>query len=566
MSGRFYVRQLEGAITKLFKDSIDLSDLEQKKQTESSFLSRGLAAYSLYVLASTDVDIAAQSVIDGYEDNGIDAIYYDKKQNVLWLVQSKWIQKGQGQPETGDMRKFKDGILDLRDEKIERFNEKVKARKKEIFEAIGTPGIKIRAIIAYTGSEFSKHNRTILEDLVKDLNDYDEIGSYEIFNLEKAFKALSDSINSNSINIDCQLSNWGRVDEPFKAFYGQISAVDVARWWEQYNNKLFSRNIRNFIGSSEVNDDISRTLLEEPEIFWYFNNGITILCEEIHKKGLSKDRNSGEFTCKGISVINGAQSIGSIGRVYEENPEALESAEVFVKFISLEKCPDDFSVRVTRATNTQNKVDNRDFVSLDPVQERLRRELQVWGKAYHYKRTENLANESLSLSAVCTLQDATIALACLNSDVSLSISAKKEIYKLWSDTSKEPYKAIFNDSLKAITLWRSVEIYRVVLNEIASRNKISTDKGESSLYENGDFFILHTILQSINRTEGKALTVDEFKFDEYVRKKLPELISRSIESTYTCLMKGYPNASHSRFFGSIKKCQELKANVMQKLC
>ena len=558
MSGRFHVKQIEGTINQLFKDSIDLSDLEQKKQTEINFLSRGLAAYSLYVLASIDVDLAAQSIVDGYEDNGVDAIYYDKKQNVLWVVQSKWIQKGQGQPETGDMRKFKDGILDLRDERLERFNERVKAKKGELSKALGTPGIKIRAIIAYTGTEFSKHNRTILEDLVKELNDYDEIGSYEIFDLEDAFKALADSINSNSINVECQLSNWGRVDEPFEAFYGQISAVDVAKWWKQYNNKLFSRNIRNFVGSSEVNDDISRTIVEEPEIFWYFNNGITILCQEIYKKGIGKDRKTGEFICKGISVINGAQTIGSIGSVYEENPERIENAEIFVKLISLENCPDGFSIRVTRATNTQNKIENRDFVSLDPVQERLKRELQVWGKTYHYKRTDNLIEDKYPS---CTLQEATVALSCLSSDISLSIYAKKEIAKLWSDTSKEPYKDIFNESLRAVTLWRTVEIYKSVVREIESRKKASVDKSEFSLYEHGDLFILHIVFQFIKRSENKALSVDEFKFDNYIQKTLPELISRSIQRTHSYLTESNP-ASCSRFFGSLKKSQELEKYVL----
>lgn len=559
MSGRFHTRQVEGAISQLFKDLIDLSDLEQKKQTEVTFLSRGLAAYSLYVLAGVDVDVAAQSIVDGYEDNGIDAIHYDKKQNTLWVVQSKWIQKGQGQPETGDMRKFKDGVLDLRDEKLERFNERVKARKKEILKALKTPTIKIRAIIAYTGVELSKHNRTILEDLTKELNDYDEIGSYEIFNLENAFKALADSINSNSINVEVTLSNWGRVDEPFEAFYGQISAVDVAKWWKHYNNRLFSRNIRNFIGNSEVNDDISRTIAEEPEIFWYFNNGITVLCQEIHKKGISKDRKNGEFVCKGISVINGAQTIGSIGSVYEDYPDAVENAEIFIKFISLENCPNDFSVRVTRATNTQNKVENRDFVSLDPTQEKLRRELYVWGKTYHYKRTDNSIDDN---SQSCTLQEATIALACANSDVSLSVFAKKEIAKLWSDTSKEPYKAIFNDSLKAVMLWRSVEVYRVVMDEIGSRNKITVDKAEHLLYEHGDLFILYVVFQLIKKTEGKALTVDEFKFNDYLRRSVPDLISESIQSTKDYLELNYSKVVHSRFFSSLKKCQELKTLIL----
>lgn len=555
MSSRLYVKQIEGAVKKLFEGLIDLSDLELKKQTDVTFLSRGLAAYSLHVLAGTDTELASQAIVDGYDDNGIDALFFDRNYNILWVVQSKWIQKGQGQPETGDMRKFKDGILDLiRDEKFDRFNDRVRARKNDIQEAIESPGLKIKIVVSYTGNDFSKHNRSILDDLIQELNDYDDIASYEIFNLEVAYKALSDSINSNNIVVRFKLSNWGRIDEPIVAFYGQICAAEVAKWWKEYKNNLFSKNIRNFIGSGEVNDEIARTIREEPEVFWYFNNGITVLCQEIEKPGFSKDRKTGDFICKGISVINGAQTIGSIASVYEESPEKVEDAEILIKLISLERCPDDFGVRVTRATNTQNRVETRDFVSLDPIQEELRRELQVWKVNYQYKRSGEIVTDTQT----CTLQEATVALACANSAIDLSILAKKDIDKLWSNVSREPYKTIFNGDLKAIKLWRSVLIYRAFLSDIEARKNAATDKRELALYEHGDLFILHVIFQQIR---NDVLLVEDFKFDNYEQKTLPALIEQSVKSTLKTLEADYPTSPPARLFKSLKKCKELKEKI-----
>lgn len=199
-----------------------------------------------------------------------------------------------------------------------------------------------------------------------------------------------------------------------------------------------------------------------------------------------------EFYCKGISVINGAQTIGSIGEVSEneENCSKLEEADVFIRFISLENCPEDFGIRVTRATNTQNRIEERDFVSLDEEQERLRLELQTQDKDYIYKRSRDDRKSDLNS---CNLREATIALACADPDVKLCVMAKKEISKLWSDTSKEPYKKIFNSDLTGTKLWRAVEVMRLV-DEILQSNLDSNTDGELTreVMEYGDRFIHST--------------------------------------------------------------------------
>ncbi|MEO1559492.1 MAG: AIPR family protein, partial [Cyanobacteria bacterium J06632_19] len=94
------------------------------------------------------------------------------------------------------------------------------------------------------------------------------------------------------------------VDEPYQAFYGQINAFEVGEWWLENKNKLFAKNIRDFLGGSEVNSEITKTIENEPELFWYFNNGITVLCKDITKIGIKKDRKQGDFTAKGISIVN----------------------------------------------------------------------------------------------------------------------------------------------------------------------------------------------------------------------------------------------------------------------
>jgi len=89
--------------------------------------------------------------VDGYDDNGIDAILFEKNQNILWLVQSKWIEKGNGEPETGDTAKFTNGIRDLVNNELDRFNSKVNAKETDIAEALDNAAVRIGIVIAYTG-------------------------------------------------------------------------------------------------------------------------------------------------------------------------------------------------------------------------------------------------------------------------------------------------------------------------------------------------------------------------------------------------------------------------------
>lgn len=90
------IRHIQGKLNDLYHDKIDMSDISIESNKSDVFYSRAYAAYTLQILASATIDDAAEAIVDGRDDNGIDAIYYDRKSKALWIVQSKWIKKGQG--------------------------------------------------------------------------------------------------------------------------------------------------------------------------------------------------------------------------------------------------------------------------------------------------------------------------------------------------------------------------------------------------------------------------------------------------------------------------------------
>ena len=85
-------------------------------------------------------------------------------------------------------------------------------------------------------------------------------------------------------NIDIDFINWGKISEPYCAYYGQVYAADIADWYNKYKEKISSKNIRGFKGETAINERIIDTLLTVPENFFYFNNGITMICKDIKSK------------------------------------------------------------------------------------------------------------------------------------------------------------------------------------------------------------------------------------------------------------------------------------------
>ncbi len=551
------VNHIRQALDNLFTDKIDLTDIRSTvpEDIKKQFYSRALAAYSLHIIASVPVDDAAKAITDSYDDNGIDAVYYDEQQNTLYLVQSKMIDEGIGEPDTGDMRKFSDGITDLIEEKYERFNAKVQAKLAIIKDAFNDSQIKLNIVLAYTGKGFAIHNQRILTDLTTFLNDSTEWAFFTDFNLKTAHDSLNTVLAGKPIESDLTLSNWGAIDEPFTAYYGQISAFDLATLWKNHRKKLFTENIRNFIGLSDINSSILKTIEVEPEKFIYFNNGVTILCNTITPvPAKTVGKTTGQFDCKGLTIINGAQTVGSLGIALDRFPDKLQQAKVFVRLIPLEHSPENFGNRITVASNTQNKIEKRDFVTLDPEQQRIRTELLLTNINYHYKRTDEVIPYDESN---CTLEEGTVALACSTPETNYAVTAKREVGRLWDDITKAPYKDLFNEDLKVHKLWRCIKVYRAVskyLNEL----KLTATGRERSVYTYGNYFILNAV---VNKIPVETLMNPNSNFDTFVTTSLQALIQERTAKTFEVTEANYPTALIHQLFRNYTKCNDMKLKM-----
>ncbi|WP_063803162.1 AIPR family protein [Burkholderia ubonensis] len=549
---KLHVTQISGYLKSKLQNTIDMSNCAKHEESQKSkiFLSRALAVLAASHMTELSVDELAKSVVDGGDDGGIDLIYFHPGERTLYLVQSKWHEDGHGSIELGDALKFIDVVKLVLDNDIDGLNEKIRGKRGDIESALHDANAKFALIVAHTGQEkLSDTVQKALDKYVDAQNDTSELMQLTVLDQSKLHKAVAADLAGTPVSVEVQLYGWGQIREPHFAIYGQVCATDVANWMKNHGVRLFERNLRQFLSSSPVNQEIVSTLLQRPKDFWYFNNGITAVATQVAKKPIGGNSTaSGIFECTGFCVVNGAQTVGSISAAAIQEPHVVSEAMVPVRIISSEASPEIFSSEVTRFTNTQNAIQNRDFVALDPEQERIRKELSIEGVEYAYKS----GSAGGTVQNRFDLTDATVALACSNSDVSLAVHAKREIGRLWEDITKAPYKQLFNPSVNGPAVWEAVQTLRVVDEALAKATKKRNGR-DHLICVHGNRFIEWATLNALASKQAHPL--------EQIKKSVPTLVDGIIAKLVDSIKAMYPDAYPASLFKNMTKCKVLASMI-----
>lgn len=526
---------------------IDMSDYGNKQVEEkvAGMRSRAVAAAVLRYYADIDTTTAAASVTDGFHDNGIDAFYFDQRSDVLYFVTSKWSVGGKNGITPDAANAFVAGIRAFLQNKLERFNEKFTKRTGEILAAIQSRRhVRFEIIAAQAAdAKFVAHAGRHLTEFAQELNGTVETATVHLVEQAQLYEIVT---TPPKISLEIALNNWGAIAGPLVAYYGSVDAKDVATWWAQHGNALCHRNLRQFMKGTDVNQAMHSTLQNDAQNFWYFNNGITIICADVVKKALGGEkRDYGIFNCADVSVVNGAQTVGAIGGV----PNAA-GAQVQVRLVSLKGSPAGFDARITSATNTQNSVTRRDFAAMDPVQHRLAREFILRGREYAFKSGE-LSPQG---DAGCDITEAAVALACKFS-VGYAVSAKREIGSLWADTKSKPYTDLFSEETKSDEVWRAVQTIRAVDTALKALVGVAG-------IQRSDQIAVH-----LNRLIAHIVFVDPLYDgdDDHVVKAAMQCTGRALPLVAEYLNEVHANDYLAPLSKNAPKCEAMVAEVLKQL-
>lgn len=549
-----HVRQIQAHLRKHFEPLIDMSDLSpgtKDDERAKHFSSRALAAFSLQMLSGLEATAAAKRITDGGQDHGIDALHFDAETQTLHIVQSKWHQDGGGTIKVGDALKVIEGVKMLLEDDSSAFGIRLRGVWDELHEDfIGSPSAKVVVCLIHTGTaDLHDDIKKPVADYFSSVNDISEIISLKVVSQKDIHEFIAAGAQGKPVDLEMLLHDWGRVISPFDAVYGRVLASDVASWLTiNSRDRLLSQNIRKILPDSTINDSIGVTLRDSPHLFWYCNNGITVLCDVISQRVVGAGtRDSGLFVAANASVVNGAQTAGAIAKLGDNSK--LSQAYVQVRIISLKDCPDDFAKTVTRATNTQNRVEAKDFASLDPVQERLRKDLLVSGRQYLIKAGEKVVDPSTQ----CTAEEAAVALSCA-ADIGLATIAKNSVGRIWDDAPQAGgkagavYRRVFPENLDPNFLWNCV----LTLREVDA--VLQTQKGQGRLRNisvHGNRFIASQVFKRISRDR---LHSTNYKVPDHVNKQIVGPMLAEVDAKFG---QHFPGSYPGTLFKNQQKCQSL---------
>lgn len=145
----------------------------------------------------------------------------------------------------------------------------------------------------------------------------------------------------------------------------------LADLYENFGARLLEQNVRTFLQArGNVNKGIRATILNEPEMFFAYNNGITATAQKVETKvaelGLIIT------TIKDLQIVNGGQTTASL--FHTRNRDKADLSQVFVQMkltvIDSEKAQE-IVPKISEYANTQNKVNAADFFSNHPFHVRM---------------------------------------------------------------------------------------------------------------------------------------------------------------------------------------------------
>lgn len=503
---------------------------------EQKLMSRGVTAIALAGLSGLTYPEVAKYVTDGSKDNGIDGVYYDDKKNKIYIVQAKWSNKGSGTIETGDLMKFIAGVYLLLNEEWKKFNARFKNISSEISSGIQKDP-EILLILAFNSdNDISQDCKEIIEKFLSENNsDSQEVVLVNKFDLKRILRTIKAVQTGLSTDVDVNLLQWGEQKDPYYSVYGKIACADVAEWYSQHGDLLFSENIRGTLSDSDINVQIEASLLRNPEEFWYLNNGITAISDDIKRMpvGLGDGKESSFWRVGNIKIVNGAQTTGSIYAAFLKRPTIVKKGYVQIKVISLQNSPLELSSKITTATNTQNKVEAKDFLALDEMQNGLAESFKKIGVQYVFRRGDKVVDDALGLD----VQELAMALALTSSTMTDVVIAKSNSGALTDRNAH--YSKLFLSNIDVSAAWASVLRLRKASKAVADLSASLTGR-EAQLTIHGNRFLEHLAL-----TTTKA-------------PPTLKLLTRIHTDLLDVLNTGYKDAYLAVLFKNAKKCEKIK--------
>jgi hypothetical protein len=203
--------------------------------------------------------------------------------------------------------------------------------------------------------------------------------TYDVWDISRLHRLVMSGKGKEDIEIDL-VSQFGKalpclpahiISSDYQAFLVVIPAKLLAEIYDRWGARLLEQNVRCFLQArGNVNKGIRNTILNDPEMFFAYNNGVTATAELVATETI--DGTTQITKLRNLQIVNGGQTTASIFSARKKDKADLEKIFVQMKLSvvdparSIEVVP-----RISEYANSQNRVNAADFFANHPFHVRM---------------------------------------------------------------------------------------------------------------------------------------------------------------------------------------------------
>ena len=491
-------------------------NLAEGKQTEEYLFTLQMVDLFYYKGNIGKIDIKT-GVTDGTGDGGVDFIYTDDE--VMYLIQGKTSVDLTIEDISNIFYKMKNTVENFESGAYSQYSKKLKSVYKNVYDSLDDN--KNIELVLFTNTKFK-------EDGLKRINKLREKPEFSSFELtihdkgdieRKEILSYSDRDLVEEDAVQIFLNKENKND---KLSYGEngiivnVKATSIKSLYEKHSESgLFSYNLREHVSQKNVDEGIELTIKNDKDNFWFYNNGITIGCEDFIESG-------NKIKLYNFSIINGAQTTTKIGK--SKLIDGKHDFPLVCKIVKSDlnnKKSREFIGKISEASNSQKPIKFRDLKSNDIQQKELEAkagsnkyalaiEIKRGVKAKNYNKVrekwQRVSNEYIGQ----------LILSCIFQKPGIARNSKNTIF-----SSKKMYQQVFvrkHDFDTLYDLVRLGNIYDEYLNRVV---KETNDIDTIGIMKNGKLTILAIVCYLIKKQ--RKIVVDHTS-DEVYKDNLTGLL------------------------------------------
>jgi hypothetical protein len=398
----------------MFKQQIieDINLIKDNYIAYNPHLEKDEFAFNYWILTklfNVDEEVADNNITE-YRDDGVDCFVFFEDSKELFIIQNKFYSE-----QTPLNRSYiQDDFLTRPLNRLIGGNYNRSEELQNIFNKYKNDSDFSIHLHLYVSNDNT--DKTIIDMFEKYQNRDTRISCYvdaEIFYLKdiqtkylderkenvKNFKCDFYTINDGTVlNINTENYNLPNLIEA-KYILTQVSQLhSIVKQSNEKEYSLFEENIREYLGNKGINAKIAKTLEDKCDRanFFYYNNGITVICDKIDKSASVKPNLNRCFTAYNPQIVNGCQTVSTIYHVLEKyNPSDVEqefkNTYVMVKLLVLNIENEQESKLykdIVKFNNSQNAITEKAFTANKQLFFNMQKEFEDRGLLLAVKQSD----------------------------------------------------------------------------------------------------------------------------------------------------------------------------------